>query len=229
MKEDTVMFYLKTELAEGVALETEITDENVFTRCPECGAKVRVDLAAFMGDEDFDLYGTGVYCDDCAKAKAGDSNPFAFVPEDARGCMTNEELDDALRDMSLPHELEKAVREVCRNGFVHAPELKENAVSGAYDDDDICTDKCLEKGDYNGVASNVFYEVIRVNHLLFPAISRVHRLERLTALNCPDIITVNEAKMARKKIGAMIAALDAADNDLRKLLENVGRGRCGDE
>ena len=223
------MFYLKTELAEGVALETEITDENVFTRCPECGAKVPVDLAAFVGDEDFDLYGMGVYCDDCAKAMAGDSDPFAFVPEEARGCMSDEELDAALRDMGLPPELEKAVREVCRSGFVHAPELKENVDSGADDDDDISTDKCLEKGDYNGVASNVFYEVIRVNHLLFPAISRVHRLERLTALDCPDIITANEAKMARKKIGAIITALETADNDLRKLLEKVGHGRCGDE
>jgi hypothetical protein len=52
-------------------------------------------------------------------------SPFAFVPEKARGCMTDAELESALREMNLAPAMEMAVREVCRNGFVIAPELQQ--------------------------------------------------------------------------------------------------------
>lgn len=84
-------------------------------------------------------------------------------------------------------------------------------------DDESDTDACLARGDYHGVALNAFYDVIHINRLLFGAISRVHRLEHLTSLKCPDIITTNEAKMARDKLGAIQRALDNADDALRKL------------
>jgi len=149
-----------------------------------------------------------------------EGDPFAFVPKEARGCMTNEELEDALRDMRLSPVMEKAVREVCRNGFVIAPELTETAPETDdidEDDDEYSVDKCLANGDYHRIAFNVFHDVIRVNHLLYSAISRVHRLEGLTAIGCPDIITTNEARMAREKIEAIQNVLDDADDALRRV------------
>ena len=62
------MFYVKERLNDAVEMNVEITDENVFTRCPGCGDEVCVDLAElFGGDEDCDLYGTAVYCEECSR------------------------------------------------------------------------------------------------------------------------------------------------------------------
>jgi len=61
------MFYVKTQLNEDAAIVVDITDENVFTTCPDCGKEVQVDLTDFAGDEEFDLYDTGVYCPECSK------------------------------------------------------------------------------------------------------------------------------------------------------------------
>ena len=61
------MFYIKTELPDGKTVKTEVTDENVFTRCPGCGDEVSVDLAELFSDSESDLYGTAVYCDKCSR------------------------------------------------------------------------------------------------------------------------------------------------------------------
>ena len=61
------MFYVKTQLTEETTLTTEITDENVFTRCPGCGDEVSVDLAELFSDGESDLYGTAVYCEECSR------------------------------------------------------------------------------------------------------------------------------------------------------------------
>ena len=61
------MFYVKTQLNEETALTTEITDENVFNRCPRCGSEIAVDLADILSDGEGDLYGTAVLCEDCAR------------------------------------------------------------------------------------------------------------------------------------------------------------------
>ena len=60
------MFYVKAQLSEETQVTTEITDENVFTRCPDCGCELQVDLAELASDEHFDLYGTGIYCSRCS-------------------------------------------------------------------------------------------------------------------------------------------------------------------
>ncbi len=60
------MFYVKTEIAEGVTIRAGITDENVFTTCPECGREHQVDLATI---EELDLCGTVVYCGECSKRR----------------------------------------------------------------------------------------------------------------------------------------------------------------
>lgn len=64
------MFYVKTPLSASAAIVTEITDENVFTRCPDCGAELRIDLNDVI-DEDgqLDLYGMGVCCPECSRTR----------------------------------------------------------------------------------------------------------------------------------------------------------------
>jgi len=61
------MFYVKEKLNDAVEATVEITDENVFTRCPGCGDEVSVDLAELFSDGESDLYGTAVYCKECSR------------------------------------------------------------------------------------------------------------------------------------------------------------------
>ena len=60
------MFYVKEKINDAVEVTIEIAD-NVFCRCPKCGAEVEVDLSEFIGDKDFDLYGSAVCCEKCSK------------------------------------------------------------------------------------------------------------------------------------------------------------------
>ena len=60
------MFYVKSQLDESTTLLTEITDENVFTRCPDCGQEVSV----VIDDEgQLDLFGVGVCCTECSRKR----------------------------------------------------------------------------------------------------------------------------------------------------------------
>jgi hypothetical protein len=61
------MFYVKEKLTGAVEVSIEISDENVFTRCPGCGDEVSIDLAKLFSDGESDLYGTAVYCDECSR------------------------------------------------------------------------------------------------------------------------------------------------------------------
>lgn len=65
--EEVPMFYVKTNLGEGAVIKTEITDENVFTRCPQCGSEFSVDLADVFTDGEGDLYGSSIYCESCSR------------------------------------------------------------------------------------------------------------------------------------------------------------------
>lgn len=61
------MFYTKATIG-GTTITTEITDENVFTRCAECGDEIPVDIEeVIIGGGD--LCGTNVYCDACTKRR----------------------------------------------------------------------------------------------------------------------------------------------------------------
>lgn len=64
------MFYIKTELAEGVTLRSVIED-NVFTTCPGCGAEHCVELDDILKSGEADIYSTCVYCEECSKKRAG--------------------------------------------------------------------------------------------------------------------------------------------------------------
>jgi hypothetical protein len=61
------MFYIKTKQHSGKTITTEITDENVFTRCPECGRAMPIDLAEIFSDGEGDLFSTQVFCAACTK------------------------------------------------------------------------------------------------------------------------------------------------------------------
>lgn len=61
------MFYVKEKINDALSIKTELSDENVFCRCPRCGAEVQVDLNEFFGDENFDLFGSELYCDACSQ------------------------------------------------------------------------------------------------------------------------------------------------------------------
>lgn len=60
------MFYIKNQLNKEAVLTTEITAENVFTRCPRCETEIDIDLAEMFHDGVTDLFRISVLCDDCA-------------------------------------------------------------------------------------------------------------------------------------------------------------------
>lgn len=64
------MFYLKTKLANGKVVKTDITDENVFTRCPDCGRELPIDLVEVFSDGEGDLFSTSIICSACTKKHA---------------------------------------------------------------------------------------------------------------------------------------------------------------
>lgn len=59
------MFYLKDKRGQKRFIE----DSNVFTACPICGKEHAVDLVGVLQDGTSDLYGTAVYCSDCAEKR----------------------------------------------------------------------------------------------------------------------------------------------------------------
>lgn len=61
------MFYIKETLSESTAINIEITDENVYGKCPVCGCEVSVDLVDLFAEGEVDLYSTQVLCDHCSK------------------------------------------------------------------------------------------------------------------------------------------------------------------
>lgn len=70
------MFYIKTKKTSGKILKMEITDENVFTLCPECGVEMNVDLAELFSDGEGDLYSSSVICSACTM-KRRKKRPFS--------------------------------------------------------------------------------------------------------------------------------------------------------
>ena len=61
------MFYVKEPINDAMEVTIEISDENVFCRCPVCGREVMVDLEEVLGDGNGDLFDTAVLCEDCSR------------------------------------------------------------------------------------------------------------------------------------------------------------------
>lgn len=60
------MFYIKTKINEGTCITTEITDENTFTTCVDCGCELQIDLDEAIVDGHLDLFGLGMRCEECS-------------------------------------------------------------------------------------------------------------------------------------------------------------------
>lgn len=67
------MFYVKTKINEETTITTELTDENVFTICPECGKEFEIDLYDVFSN-DGDLYSTAIYCTECSAKRIKSKN-----------------------------------------------------------------------------------------------------------------------------------------------------------
>lgn len=65
------MFYAKETMGDAVEVKIEINNENVFCRCPHCGSEVQVNLQDILSDEDGDLFGTVVLCENCTRRMMG--------------------------------------------------------------------------------------------------------------------------------------------------------------
>ena len=63
------MFWIKTDIGNGISIKAEINDDNIFTTCPECGEEHQVDLQDAVIDGKLDLYGIRVYCEACSRAR----------------------------------------------------------------------------------------------------------------------------------------------------------------
>lgn len=65
------MFYVKETMGDAAEVKIEINDENVFCRCPHCGSEVQVNLQDILNDENSDLFGTAVLCENCTRRMMG--------------------------------------------------------------------------------------------------------------------------------------------------------------
>ena len=65
------MFYVKETMGDAVEVKIEINNEDVFCRCPHCGSEVQVNLQDILNDEDSDLFGTAVLCENCTRRMMG--------------------------------------------------------------------------------------------------------------------------------------------------------------
>lgn len=102
------MFYVKSRLPDGTKINLEITDENVFTVCPDCGEEHSVNIAEVSKLNNFDLCGTVIYCADCSKTRqqvreAGLTVPIGLIPymENGKWYVYWFDDDGERQDMSL--------------------------------------------------------------------------------------------------------------------------------
>ncbi len=66
------LFFVKTRISNECEIKAEITDENVFCRCGECGTEFAVDLmywADLIAEEGIGCYGHTVYCEECTQKR----------------------------------------------------------------------------------------------------------------------------------------------------------------
>lgn len=63
-------YYVKATTKNGGVIRVSIAADNVFTHCPVCGKEHRInDFIDLVRSGDFDLYGTAIYCERCAKKR----------------------------------------------------------------------------------------------------------------------------------------------------------------
>lgn len=65
------MFFVKTKLNDDTAFTVKLTEENLFTVCPDCGKAVPVNLSWVLDDGDTNLFATSAFCPECNRKRAG--------------------------------------------------------------------------------------------------------------------------------------------------------------
>ena len=64
----TTGYYVKETTENGGVIRVPITEDNVFTHCPVCGKEHQLnEFIDLVRRGEFDLYGTAIYCERCAK------------------------------------------------------------------------------------------------------------------------------------------------------------------
>lgn len=61
-----MVFYVKQKISDECSITIDITDENIYTKCPGCGTEIQVDISEVFEDGG-DLYGTHIFCKKCSE------------------------------------------------------------------------------------------------------------------------------------------------------------------
>ena len=59
------MFYVKANLSPDVTLIAKIHNDKIYTRCPDCGEELPVDLDELIHDDQIDLDESSINCPIC--------------------------------------------------------------------------------------------------------------------------------------------------------------------
>lgn len=59
-------YYVKGTTKAGEPVTLPIEPDSVYTHCPDCGREHTVDIVDLAAAGDFDLYGSAIYCHECA-------------------------------------------------------------------------------------------------------------------------------------------------------------------
>lgn len=59
------MFYVKANLSPDVTLIAEVHSDNIYTRCPDCGEELQIDLNHLIHDDQIDLEKSSCRCPEC--------------------------------------------------------------------------------------------------------------------------------------------------------------------
>ena len=59
-------YYIKGTTKAGEPVTLSIEPDSVYTHCPDCGREHTVDIVDLAAAGDFDLYGSAIYCHECA-------------------------------------------------------------------------------------------------------------------------------------------------------------------
>lgn len=68
------MLYVKEKVNDNMTIETKLQDDNVFYRCPLCGAEVSVDISALPSEGEIDLFSSIFYCPECSRKMRRDDH-----------------------------------------------------------------------------------------------------------------------------------------------------------
>lgn len=90
------MFYIKNAINGETIIKIEITDENVFTVCPECGKEFTVDLQSIFDNIKEGSIEKAVYCPECLEIRADIRESIRFELEFVENIINESTLPTAI-------------------------------------------------------------------------------------------------------------------------------------